>query len=113
MQHINTIALLNFLLLLALKEFVSTQIWGKYYLIERTLSKRRLPLTPFVSKSMMASRDTSWWLGNTFSTRYIPFIIGDINSVEHHFPEQVSFAYFEHLVKHILPLLDDLNANMT
>ena len=44
MDLINTITFLHFLLLLALKEFMSPQIWGKYYLLNRRFSvlKRRL-----------------------------------------------------------------------
>ena len=42
---------------------------------------------PSVPKSVVTGRGTSWWSVDAFSSRYIPFLIGNINSVKLYFPE--------------------------
>ena len=44
-------------------------------------------MMPSVPKSVVTGRGTSWWSMDAFSSRYIPFLIGNINSVKLYFPE--------------------------
>lgn len=92
-------------------------MWGKYYVLYRELFLLKRRVYPWLHLFL-----SQWWLTGVQARslwRHFPlgiFLFSLVTWILLNIIFQnvsISFTYFENLLRHVLPFLDDLNTNIT